>query len=276
VDQILRRTLPPEPWTEGDNIPWNRPDFSKRMLREHLSQAHDAASRRLSTVEHHVGWIHRDLLKERPSRVFDVACGPGLYANRLARRGHDVTGIDYSPASIRYATEEARNNALPARFIEADIRTADFGGPYDLAMLISGEVNVFQPEIALDILRRMCASLDSGGSLLLEGSSAEAVKRKAARDNRWYTVDEGLWLDRPHLVLEEAFWDEPTRTATVRYFVVDLKSASTEQCTVTYQAYDEGAYRELLTAAGFTRPELVEAVDEWADPAMRVMLAGRR
>ena len=27
----------PEPWDEGDNIPWNEPGFSRRMLREHLT-----------------------------------------------------------------------------------------------------------------------------------------------------------------------------------------------------------------------------------------------
>jgi hypothetical protein len=34
----------PQPWVEGDNIPWNDPDFSCRMLKEHLSQDHDALS----------------------------------------------------------------------------------------------------------------------------------------------------------------------------------------------------------------------------------------
>ena len=47
---LIHRASPPAPWAEGDKIPWNDPDFSRRMLREHLSQAHDAASRR---IDHH-------------------------------------------------------------------------------------------------------------------------------------------------------------------------------------------------------------------------------
>ncbi len=35
----------PAPWFEGDNISWDDPDFSERMLAEHLSQEHDLASR---------------------------------------------------------------------------------------------------------------------------------------------------------------------------------------------------------------------------------------
>ncbi|MCP4589836.1 MAG: hypothetical protein GY842_03755 [bacterium] len=33
-----QRTLCPAPWSEGDNITWNDPEFSERMLIEHLTQ----------------------------------------------------------------------------------------------------------------------------------------------------------------------------------------------------------------------------------------------
>ena len=47
--QIIQRIPNPRPWSEGEKIPWNEPGFSRRMLREHLSQEHDAASRRFET-----------------------------------------------------------------------------------------------------------------------------------------------------------------------------------------------------------------------------------
>jgi len=43
---IIQRRAVPVPWEEGEKIPWHDPDFSRRMLREHLSQTHDLASRR--------------------------------------------------------------------------------------------------------------------------------------------------------------------------------------------------------------------------------------
>ena len=42
---VARFGLAPEPWVEGRTIPWDDPGFSQRMLREHLSQQHDGASR---------------------------------------------------------------------------------------------------------------------------------------------------------------------------------------------------------------------------------------
>jgi 2-polyprenyl-3-methyl-5-hydroxy-6-metoxy-1,4-benzoquinol methylase len=95
---IIRRQSVPKPWAEGEKIPWNDPDFSKRMLYEHLSQKHGAASRRFDIIDKHVNWIHNQVLKGNPTRVLDLGCGPGLYTNRLARLGHSCVGIDFSPA----------------------------------------------------------------------------------------------------------------------------------------------------------------------------------
>lgn len=67
LTDIPARKSPPEPWSEGDNIPWNEPGFSRRMLREHLSQSHDLASRRSDKIDAHVGWIHREALCGSPT-----------------------------------------------------------------------------------------------------------------------------------------------------------------------------------------------------------------
>ena len=42
LQDIVRRQSVPKPWAEGEKIPWNDPDFSRRMLDEHLSQEHNA------------------------------------------------------------------------------------------------------------------------------------------------------------------------------------------------------------------------------------------
>lgn len=124
---IIHRQSNPQPWSEGEKIPWNDPAFSKRMLKEHLSQAHDAASRRSETIDAQVDWIHQVVLKGRPSRILDLGCGPGLYTSRLADLGHSCTGIDFSPASIAYAKEQATARNLHCLYTEADIRSAEYG-----------------------------------------------------------------------------------------------------------------------------------------------------
>ena len=144
----------PTPWAEGDNIPWNEPGFSQRMLKEHLSQRHDAASRRFEKIEKQVDWIHHKLLLGRSTKILDLCCGPGLYANRLAKLGHNCVGIDYSPASITYAKNTANKESLDCTYLHQDIRTAEYGMGFGLVMLIYGEFNVFKPNDTREILQR--------------------------------------------------------------------------------------------------------------------------
>ncbi len=49
-----------------------------------------------------------------------------------------------------------------------DIRAAELGSGYDLAMFIFGEFNVFTPQDAKRILEKMHAAIRPGGALLLE------------------------------------------------------------------------------------------------------------
>jgi SAM-dependent methyltransferase len=248
---VVRRPSDPEPWVEGDNIPWHEPGFSARMLREHLSQEHDAASRRSEKIDRHVASIHATLLAEAPARVLDLGCGPGLYTGRLAALGHRCHGIDISPASIRHARERAAEGGWDCSYDEADLRTADYGRDHDLAMLLFGELNVFAPDDALLILRKAHAALRPGGRLLLEPHTLERVERLGAEPQSWWSSASGLFSDAPHLVLLEHAWHAERRAATVRYFVLDAATAAVERHAQTMQGYDEAAYRELLTSAGF-------------------------
>lgn len=249
---ILDRRPTPLPWSEADGIPWNDPDFSRRMLKEHLSQAHDAATRRLTVVEAHLDWIHQVLLQGRPSRVLDLGCGPGFYTTGLARRGHRCRGIDFSPASVEHACNLAREHGLEAEHLLGDIRTTPYGEGYDLVMLIYGEMNVFPSPQMAQILRGCAAALKPGGLLYLEASTVASLKRE--RDGRvrtWWHQKEGLFSDSAHLCLQESWWDEATQTATDRYYVIDAATAAVTRYASSYQGYPDSGYHALLAEAGF-------------------------
>ena len=247
--EIVNRTPQSEPWAEGEKIPWDDPDFSRRMLAEHLSQAHDAASRRAEIIDAHVNWIHEHVLAARPARVLDLGCGPGLYTSRLARLGHACVGIDFSPASIAHAIATA--GGLDCAYRLGDIRVAEDGAGYDLAMLTFGEFNVFRPEDARSILSRSRQALVEGGRLLLEVHTIDAVRRIGLAGSSWRAVTCGLFSDRPHLRLDEAFWDAERLAATERYYVVDAETASVTRFAQSIQAYTDDEYGALLREAGF-------------------------
>src|SRR4029077_8211934 len=111
--RVARRARPSgirewaEPFDPAVELDWGRPDFGRRLRREHLDQSHDGASRRLPLVNAHVRRLAA-LLPEPPARLLDAGCGPGLYATRLATRGYEVFGVDVSPAAVEHAKASAR------------------------------------------------------------------------------------------------------------------------------------------------------------------------
>lgn len=246
---LVHRPTHPVPWTEGDNIPWHEPAFSERMLGEHLSQAHDAASRRTEIIQQHVEWIHSDVLRGKPSRILDLGCGPGLYCAALAQRGHTCVGVDYTPASIRHAREITQD--LPCAFIFGDLREADFGSGFDLVMQIYGEINVFKPADARLILRKAHTALNAGGTLLLEAHTHDATWGMGHELPTWSSHERGLFGDSPYLYLRESDWDESMQVATQRHIIVDAVTAQVTRYAGSHQAYDDAGYRDLLRNAGF-------------------------
>jgi SAM-dependent methyltransferase len=250
MSELMRETRPPLPWTRGDNIPWNEPDFSERMLREHLSPDHDLASRRQETIDQQVAWIHEHLLRAHPTRILDLCCGPGLYGVRLAKCGHQYVGIDYSPASIAFADRESAGSSQ-CTFIEGDIRQVDYGNGYGLVMMLYGEFNVFRPGDIRLILSKIRAALAPRGLILLEPHSREAVVSIGDGGRTWEALDSGLFSDQPHLYLQQAHWDEASQAATREFFVIDAASGDVARYAVSYQAYSDVEYRTLLTDQGF-------------------------
>ena len=252
--EIVNRNIDLQPWAEGERIPWDEPAFSQRILKEHLAQDNDAASRPAGLIKKQVDWIHRQLLAGKPARILDLGCGPGLYTARLAKAGHICTGIDFAPAPIEYAIQNAPENCT---YLFADIRSADYASEqhdgYDLIMFIFGAFNLFRPVDARLILTKACAALKPGGLLLLEASSLDAVDQIGNQPAMWYSAESGLFSDKPHICLMETFWDDENTTATERFFIVDADTGQVTRHAASTQAYEQEQIEALLSETGFEK-----------------------
>ena len=251
LQNIITRKSPPIPFVEGEKIPWDDPDFSERMLNEHLSQEHDMASRRFAVIDRHVDWIEKHILSGQLSKILDLGCGPGLYTHRLTKLGHRCLGIDFSPASVRYAQMQAENDKLDCNYLHSDIRFADYNSGYDLVMLINGEFNIFSQEDAGTILEKAYNALKPGGKVVIEPFRFDWIKDDGNRGPTWYSSETGLFSEKPHICLQENFWDEDTHTSTVRWYIIDTDSGTVEQHSATAQAYSQDEYRKIIEVSGY-------------------------
>lgn len=70
-----------------------------------------------------------------PGKALDLGCGTGTNAVTLARRGWEVTGVDFAPKAIRIARRKAATAGLTISFHAADVTDQSMlTGPYDYVL----------------------------------------------------------------------------------------------------------------------------------------------
>ena len=72
--------------------------------------------------------IAEQLPWKHPLRILDAGCGPGFFSILMARRGHEITGGDYSEAMIECARENVENHSpeASAYFSQMDAQNLTF------------------------------------------------------------------------------------------------------------------------------------------------------
>lgn len=69
--------------------------------------------------------------------ALDLGCGSGIWAVELARRGWQVTGVDFVPRAVRRARERAQEAGVELRLVEGDVTKlgeADVGAGFRLLL----------------------------------------------------------------------------------------------------------------------------------------------
>lgn len=198
---------------------WNDPHISARMLALHLDPESVPASRPHRFIDASATWIAQEFHLGTHSRVLDLGCGPGLYAERLAATGATVVGIDVSERSLAHARAVARARDLPATFIRGNYLDADLGSGYDLAILIYEDYCALGPQQRSSLLSRVHASLGPEGRVLADVTAAPRFD--TLREGRVTEPDlmGGFWAPEPYLGTCESWRYDELRLALDRYTI---------------------------------------------------------
>lgn len=173
----------PEPFSRYTAMElWTRPHLARQMLRFHLNQETDLASRRFEIIDQVVDWIDSQLYL-RGRKICDLGCGPGLYAQRFSNKGADVTGVDFSARSLEYADLKAKENDQSIRYIHADYLSDDLPTGFDIVTLIYTDLCVLSPEQRTTLLDRMHKLLNPDGQIVIDvaGMGLLAGKEECTR-----------------------------------------------------------------------------------------------
>lgn len=105
--------------------------------------------------------------------VLEVCCGSGMMAEKFARAGAVVTGIDFSPAAVKRARERARRYRFKAGFAVGDAENLAFPDrSFDIVAVHDGLHHLDNPERAI----REMARVARRGVLILDPARAALTK----------------------------------------------------------------------------------------------------
>jgi 2-polyprenyl-3-methyl-5-hydroxy-6-metoxy-1,4-benzoquinol methylase len=146
-----------------------------------------------------------------PKSILDVACGTGVVAVEMARRGLLAYGLDRSQAMLKVAGERALRSAVEVTWIEADMTDFILAEPVELCTCFYDAVNYIASPAEIAGFASSCfGALQPGGVLAFDINTIRKLSEGwddfvvVAADN-----DERFLVYQSH-------WDSETSSSPLR------------------------------------------------------------
>ena len=217
---ILSQTRNPRLYEKGTATMWTDEYISEQLLKIHLNTELDLASRKMETVERTSRWILEKAGRTQMD-ILDLGCGPGLYAGYMAKKGHRVTGIDFSKTSITHAKQQAEGKMPEINYIQANYLEYDFGeDKFDLVILIYTDFGVLLPGERKVLLQKINRLLKKGGMLIFDVMNDKNIEMKGSPQT-WEYSEKGFWKASPYLALSGSFLYPEEKVILYQHVIID-------------------------------------------------------
>jgi SAM-dependent methyltransferase len=226
IDLLADLAAIPPCFEPGQRLLWNDAHIAGQMLAAHLDPNTEAASRKPATIDQTVKWIAAQTGLHDGDSLLDLGCGPGLYCRLFAQRGLQVTGVDISENSLRYA----RQHDSRSSYIHMDYRELTFENTFDAAVLIYGDLCPLIPPDRDLVLGHIHRALKPGGWFVCDVTTpAHHARRLLDGDVQWHVFPHGgFFRPGPHLLLERYTDYADQQTGLDQHFVIEPDGQVTE------------------------------------------------
>ena len=237
---------------------WTDEHTSKQMLSFHLNEAVDVSSRNAEFINRSVEWIASEFNIGRDFKIADFGCGPGLYTAPLAKRGANVTGIDFSVRSIQYAKEVAARDKLNISYVKQNYLEFETEDRFDLVMMIMCDYCALSPTQRKGLLSKFHKILKPSGSVLLDVYSLSAFEQKEEVATYELNQLNGFWLPNRYYGFLNTFKYDEEKVVLDKYTIIELGRTRKVYNWLQYFA-PENLEKEFVKA-GFSVKELYSDV----------------
>ncbi len=274
LEQINSRPDPFEFYTAADL--WTDDHTSKQMLAYHLNTDIDMSSRRGEFIDQSVAWIDSHFNVGTGTRIADFGCGPGLYANRLAKLGASITGIDFSERSIEHARTVAAQAGLKGAYVNQNYLEFETEDCFDIILMIMCDFCALSPAQRMTLLERFQAILAPGGSVLLDVYSLNAFEHRKEAVSYEENLLNGFWSPKKYYGFLTTFKYDDVSVVLDKYTIVEARRTRTVYNWLQY--FSPESLQSEFEKAGFTRHEFYGNVAgaPFAESAPEFAIVGKR
>ena len=267
ISEIISHSERPELYEKGTSFMWTDKHISKQLLKIHLNFDIDLASRKKSTIEKTANWILETQKGKGKLNVLDLGCGPGLYAEIFAEKGHSITGVDISKIAIEYAKKSAEDKRLNAKYVNANYLEIDLeSNKYDLVVLIYTDLGVLIPGERENLLKMIYRVLKKGGTFIFDVLKDKDIENKIST-NTWEATNSGFWKESPYLALSESFFYQEEKVILFQHNIIGT-AGNIETYRFWTHFFSQNDVRKMLKPINFLdiffREDILPKGDLWS------------
>ena len=191
--------------------------------------------------------------KKETLSIMELACGTGIIAVELAKKGHQVTGVDLSDDMLALAYERMVEERVSLQLVEADMRELEELGSFDLVTCFSDSLCYLPEEEDLALVfKGVYDNLAVGGTFLFDVHSLYQM-------NEVFPGYQYIYQDEEDVFLWESYALEVENAVEhVLTFFVQEEDGRFQRMQEIHEerSYPLETYQALLKAAGFAQVEV--------------------
>jgi SAM-dependent methyltransferase len=191
------------------------------------------------------------------ARILDLACGQGRHSIELAKRGFQVTGLDYSPLLLTKARSMSKKVHKTKRptFIEGDMRNLKrlfTGETFDAVINLWNAWGYFDRRSDdLKTLKGISHVLAPGGKLVINTlNEGGVIQRIENSPPRWHEETKGQYF------LQKFDYDRLRKKLNARWILVAPKKKLEKHYSFSQNVYSTQDFRKELRSAGLKMAKL--------------------
>lgn len=140
--------------------------------------------------------------KVKVKSVLDIACGPALQLEEMAKRGYKAIGLDSSTKMLDYLKNKALKKDLKIEIVKADMNNFKLKQKVDFAYIMMGSIiYVKNNNLLLTHLNSVADSLNSGGLYLIENLIINWVDQSFLKPQSWTMRQNGIRVKTTYQLL---------------------------------------------------------------------------